>query len=65
MKIPIAASLSFVMPLALTPRYEASGYVPPLAGKHDAWLVSLPATYLLNGEGMIVLAFIDVLPQAL
>jgi hypothetical protein len=29
MKIPIAASLSFVMPLALTPRYEASGYVPP------------------------------------
>jgi peroxiredoxin len=60
MKVACAYGLAFDLPVGLRPRYEALGYVPPPAGKTDAWLVPLPATYLLDRDGIIVLAFIDV-----
>jgi peroxiredoxin len=60
MKIARAYGLAFELPAGLRPRYEALGYVPPSTRKAGTWLVPLPATYLLDRDGTVVLAFIDV-----
>jgi peroxiredoxin len=60
MKIAQAYGLAFDLPAGLRPRYEALGYMPPSTRKAGTWLVPLPATYLLDRDGTIVLAFIDV-----
>lgn len=60
MKVSRAFGLAFDLPMGLRARYEALGYVPPQTGHAETWLVPLPATYLLDRDGMVVLAFIDV-----
>ncbi|WP_144152358.1 redoxin domain-containing protein [Paraburkholderia sp. BCC1885] len=60
MKTARAYGLAFELPATLRPRYESLGYVPPSTRKAGSWLVPLPATYLLDRDGIVVLAFIDV-----
>jgi peroxiredoxin len=60
MKVARAYGLAFDLPAGLRPRYEALGYVPPPTGRAGTWLVPLPATYLLDRDGIVALAFIDV-----
>lgn len=60
MKVARAYGLAFDLPVGLRPTYEALGYVPPSTRKAGTWLVPLPATYLLDRDGTVALAFIDV-----
>jgi peroxiredoxin len=60
MKVARAYGLAFDLPAGLRPRYEAPGNVPPPTGRAGTWLVPLPATYLLDRDGIVALAFIDV-----
>jgi len=60
MKVARAYGLAFDLPVGLRARYEGLGYVPPPTRKANTWLVPLPATYLLDRDGTVVLAFIDV-----
>jgi peroxiredoxin len=60
MKVGRAYGLAFDLPAGLRPKYEALGYVPPPTGRAGTWLVPLPATYLLDSDGIVALAFIDV-----
>jgi peroxiredoxin len=59
MKVARAYGLAFELPPSLRPRYEQLGYVPPLMKKPQDWLVPLPATYLLDRNGVVILSFID------
>src|ERR1700677_4859621 len=54
------ALIETVLPPGLRPRYEKLGYTPPSARKAGSWLVPLPATYLLDRDGVVVLASVDV-----
>jgi peroxiredoxin len=60
MKVGRAYGLAFELPTRLRPGYEALGYVPPHTGRAGTWLVPLPATYLVDRDGIVALAFIDV-----
>jgi peroxiredoxin len=60
MKVARAYGLAFDLPVGLRPRYEGLGYAPPPTQKAGTWLVPLPATYLLDRDGTVALAFIDV-----
>lgn len=60
MKVARAYGLAFELPGSLRPRYESLGYTPPAVRKAGSWLVPLPATYLLDRDGTVALAFIDV-----
>lgn len=60
MKVARAYGLAFELPAALRPRYAELGYLPPSTRKAGSWLVPLPATYLLDRDGSVALAFIDV-----
>src|SRR5476649_2259163 len=57
MKVGRAYGLAFDLPAGLRPKYEALGYVPPPTGRAGTWLVPLPATYLLDSDGIVALAF--------
>ncbi len=60
MKVARAYGLAFDLPPGLRPRYEALGYAPPSTRKARTWLVPLPATYLLDRDSTVAMAFIDV-----
>lgn len=60
MKVARAYGLAFDLPAGLRPRYEALGYTPPSTKRAASWLVPIPATYLLDRDGTVALAFIDV-----
>lgn len=60
MKVARAYGLAFDLPVGLRPKYARLGYRPPATSKADTWLVPLPATYLLDRDGSVALAFIDV-----
>jgi peroxiredoxin len=60
MKVARAYGLAFDLPAPIRPRYEGLGYAPPSTRNARAWLVPLPATYLLDRDGIVALAFIDV-----
>jgi peroxiredoxin len=59
MKVARAFGLVFDLPVELRQRYLELGYVPPKTRKSDSFLVPIPATYLVDQEGVIVLAHID------
>jgi peroxiredoxin len=60
MKVARAYGLAFDLPTALRPTYERLGYAPPSTRNASTWLVPLPATYLIDRDGIVALAFIDV-----
>lgn len=60
MKVAKAFGLAFDLPTSLRPMYEARGYRPPKRSKDGEWLVPIPATYLIEPSGTVVLAYVDV-----
>ena len=60
MKVARAFGLAFQLPAGLRARYAALGYVPPATRRPDSWLVPVPATYLLDRDGTVILAYVDV-----
>jgi len=60
MRIARSYGLAFNLPYSLRPQYRRLGYRPPDA-KDDAgdWLVPVPAVYLLDRDGIIVLASVE------
>ncbi|PXW25682.1 Peroxiredoxin [Paraburkholderia caballeronis] len=60
MRVTRAFGLAFELPAALRPRYASLGYEPPVSRGRATWLVPIPATYLLDRDGAIALAYIDV-----
>lgn len=59
MKVARSFGLAFELPVELRQKYLALGYVPPKTRKSDSFLVPIPATYLVDQRGVIVLAHID------
>lgn len=59
MKVARSFGLAFELPAELRQRYLDLGYVPPRTRRASTFLVPIPATYLIDQEGMIVLAHID------
>ncbi|WP_345816796.1 redoxin domain-containing protein (plasmid) [Paraburkholderia sp. PREW-6R] len=59
MKVARAFGLVFELPVELRPRYLELGYIPPKTRKSGSFLVPIPATYLIDQEGVIVLSHID------
>jgi peroxiredoxin len=59
MKVARTFGLAFELPVELRARYLDLGYVPPKTRRSDSFLVPIPATYLVDQEGVIVLAHID------
>ncbi len=59
MRVARQFGLGFTLPTGLRPRYESLGYVPPPARSPGEWLVPIPATYVLDRQGTVVLALVD------
>lgn len=54
-----AFGLTFDLPKALRSRYTDLGYVPPRTSKSEAFLVPVPAAYIVNEDGVVVFAHVD------
>jgi peroxiredoxin len=53
--------LAFNLPYSLRERYRRLGYRPPaMSDSADNWLVPVPAVYLLDRDGVVVLATIEL-----
>lgn len=61
MQVARSYGLTFNLPVSLRPLYQQSGYQPPdeddVAG---SWLVPVPAMYLLDRDGVVVLASVEL-----
>ncbi|MBB3178779.1 peroxiredoxin-like family protein [Variovorax sp. Sphag1AA] len=51
--------LAFTLPKGLRKRYVNLGYSPPAPREAGEWLVPLPATYVLDRDGTVVLGAVD------
>ncbi len=60
MKVAVAYGLAYSLPTPLRPFYLERGYVPPRNARAGKWLVPIPATYLINTHGTIVLGAVDL-----
>jgi peroxiredoxin len=54
-----AFGLTFDLPEELRSRYTDLGYVPPRIRKSGAFLIPIPATYVLDEGGVVVFAHVD------
>lgn len=59
MKVARAFGLAFELPEELRARYIELGYVPPKSRKPDSFLAPIQATYLIDQNGVVLLAHID------
>ena len=60
MKVAVAYGVAYSLPVQLRPIYLERGYAPPHNPKAGEWLVPIPATYLIDTDGTIVLGAVDV-----
>jgi peroxiredoxin len=60
MRVARAFGLAFSLPASLRLQYERLGYRPPELDASDGWLVPVPAMYLLDRDGIIVLASVEL-----
>ncbi|WP_110857430.1 peroxiredoxin-like family protein [Paraburkholderia silvatlantica] len=60
MKVARAFGLAFDLPAELRTRYLALGYTPPRTQIAGSFLVPIPATYLIDPDGLVVLAYVSV-----
>jgi peroxiredoxin len=60
MKVARAFGLAFELPAELRPRYLELGYTPPRTQIARTFLVPIPAMYLVDPDGVVVLAYVDV-----
>lgn len=59
MMVARSFGLAFELPAELRQRYLQLGYVPPRTRDPQSFLVPIPATYLVDQKGVVVLAHID------
>lgn len=52
--------VAFALARELQPIYTRSGHAMPDKNGDDSWVLPIPATYVIDTHGVIVLAFIDV-----
>jgi peroxiredoxin len=52
--------IAFDLAEELRPIYAASGHALPEKNGDDGWVLPIPATYVIDRDGTIVLAFVDV-----
>jgi len=52
--------LVIILPDMLKTAYAKAGYTPPRATESGKWIVPVPATYVIDRAGWIVLASIDI-----
>jgi peroxiredoxin len=55
-----AFGIAFDLAKELRPVYALFGRVLPEKNGDDTWVLPLPATYVIDGEGTVALAFVDV-----
>lgn len=60
MKVARAFGLAFDLPAGLRTRYLELGYTPPRTPIAGSFLVPIPATYLIDQDGRVVLAYVSV-----
>jgi len=60
MKVAVAYGVAYSLPAQLRPIYLEHGYAPPRNARAGEWLVPIPATYLVNPNGTIILGAVDV-----
>jgi peroxiredoxin len=60
MKVARAFGLAFDLPAELRTRYLELGYAPPRTHIAGSFLVPIPATYLVDQDGLVVLAYVNV-----
>lgn len=61
MQVARTYGLTFNLPVSLRPLYQQLGYQPPdESDAVDSWLVPVPAMYLLDRDGVIVLASVEL-----
>ena len=58
-KIASRYRIAFTIPLQFRAAYRALGYPKPVEADSKSWLLPIPATYVLDGTGRIVLAYLD------
>lgn len=61
MNVARTYGLAFNLPYSLRARYQRLGYRPPaVRDGADDWLVPVPAVYLLDRDGVVVLASVEL-----
>lgn len=55
-----AFGIAFDLAKELRPVYARFGHALPDKNGDDGWVLPIPATYVLNGDGRVALAFMDV-----
>ena len=60
MKVAVTYGVAYSLPAQLRPIYLERGYAPPHNPRAGEWLVPIPATYLIDTDGTIVLGAVDV-----
>jgi len=60
LKVTSSYGLAIVLPHELHEHYARIGYVPVNAGEPGKWMIPVPATYVIDRLGKVVLAAIDI-----
>jgi peroxiredoxin len=60
LKVARSFGLAYELPSALHARYESLGYQPPVTRATNSFLAPIPATYLIDRDGTIAMAYVDV-----
>jgi peroxiredoxin len=59
LRVATSFGLTFDLPESLRGRYLDLGYTPPKVRKSGDFLVPVPATYLIDNDGIVVFAHVD------
>jgi peroxiredoxin len=51
--------IAFTVPAQLQPAYLALGYANRLKRSADRWVLPLPATYIIDRNGLVMLSYVD------
>jgi peroxiredoxin len=60
LKVARTFGLAYELPATLRGRYESLGYQPPATRAANSFLAPIPATYLIDRDGVIAMAYVDV-----
>ena len=55
-----AFGIAYDLAEELRPIYARSGHALPEKNGYDSWVLPIPATYVIDTDGTVVLAFVDV-----
>jgi peroxiredoxin len=58
-KIAARHRIAFTVARQFRPAYLALGYPEPLQKSPDHWVLPLPATYIIDRDGIVVLSYVD------